>query len=176
MQPALDMLQQTIRTLRPDKWKTSEAIRQETSANLDSIHRDLETPLPQLLAAADGAPVSVSRMLPAYRNIEALYDVLLRIAEVGNLTAPSPQSEALERARAALEDGRRAIGDRLTSAALAQDQQVRTLQAAVHAIPPAPVPVACPAPAPVKKHRTRKKAVKKPAPASVAPSGAPASH
>jgi hypothetical protein len=177
MQPALDTLQQTIDMLRPEKWKTSDAIRQETSANIDSIHRDLETPLPQLLAAADGDPDSISRMLPAYRNIEALYDVLLRVAEAGNVAAPGQQSAALERARAALEDGRRTLGDRLTSAALGQDQQVHNLQAALRAVPPAPAPVVCPPPPPAKKHRPRKKSVTKPAPAPASPpSPAPAPH
>ncbi|WP_348269905.1 hypothetical protein P8936_01555 [Edaphobacter paludis] len=177
MQPALATVGQTIGMLRPDKWKASDAIRQQTLANIESIHHDLETTLPQLLAAADGAPDSVSQVWPAYRNIEALYDVLLRVAEAGNLTAPSQQNAALERARAALEEGRRTLGDRLTSAALAQEQQVRTLQAAVRAVPPPPAPVACPPPPPVKKHKARKKVVKKPAPAPAnAPSSVPASH
>ncbi|WP_348267947.1 hypothetical protein [Edaphobacter sp. DSM 109919] len=177
MQPALATVGQTIGMLRPDKWKTSDAIREQTLANIESIHRDLEMTLPQLLAAADGAPDSVSQVWPAYRNIEALYDVLLRVAEAGNLTASSQQNAALERARAALEEGRRTLGDRLTSAALAQEQQVRTLQAAVRAVPPPPAPVACPPPPPVKKHKARKKVVKKPAPAPAnAPSSVPASH
>lgn len=177
MQPAIETLRQTIWILRPEKWKASDAIRQETSANIGSIHRDLTNTLPSLLTAADQTPDSVSRMLPAYQNIEALYDVLLRVAAAGDRAAPGQQNEALERARAALENARRTFGDRLVSAALAQDQQVHNLQAAVHAVPPAPTPEACPPPAPLKKHRTRKKTVKKPAaPAPVAPSGAPASH
>lgn len=172
MQPALAMVGQTIGMLRPDKWKTSDAIREQTLANIESIHRDLETTLPQLLAAADGAPNSVSQVWPAYRNIEALYDVLLRVAEAGKLTAPGQQNAELERARAALEEGRRTLGDRLTSAALAQEQQVRSLQAAVRAVPPPPAPVACPPPPPVKKHTARKKVVKKkPAPAATNPPG-----
>lgn len=177
MQPAIETLRQTIWILRPEKWKASDAIRKEVSANIDSIHRDLTNTLPSLLTAADQTPDSVSRMLPAYRNIEALYDVLLRVAEAGNIAAPGKQNESLERARAALEDARRTFGDRLTSAALAQDQQVHALQASLRAVPPAPTPVACPPPPPVKKHRTRRKAVKKhtPAPAS-SPDHAPASH
>jgi hypothetical protein len=173
MQPAIETLRQTIWILRPEKWKASDAIRQETSANIDSIHRDLTNTLPSLLTAADQTPDSVSRMLPAYRNIEALYDVLLRVAEAGNIAAPSKENGALERARTALEDARRTFGDRLTSAALAQDQQVHSLQAALRAVPPAVAPVACPPPPPVKKHRTRRKAAKKPTPAPASQSSHP---
>ncbi|MEO6911790.1 MAG: hypothetical protein ABI158_12795 [Edaphobacter sp.] len=177
LQPGLDKLQQALGVLRTDKWKTSGAEREEANTNIASIRNDLETVLPSLLTAADGAPGSVAQVLPAYRNVEALYDVLLRVSEAGRLSAPSQQSAALEEARASLEDGRRALGESLQAAALKQEQQVHTLQAAIRAVPPAPAPVACPPPPPVKKHRPRKKVVKKPAPAPAnSQSGAATSH
>lgn len=163
VQPAIDTLQQTLEVLRPDKWKASDAARQEAGANISSIHRDLEGALPSLLAAADAAPGSVSRLLPAYRNVEALYDVLLRIVGTANLAAPGQQSAALERARVSLENAQRSLGDQLTSTALSQEQQVHNLQVALRAVPPTPAPVACPTPAPVKKPRRRRKPVAKPA-------------
>jgi cell division septation protein DedD len=133
--------------------------------------------LPQLLATADAAPNSVSQLLPAYRNVEALYDVLLRVCQVANLAAPSQQSAAIDHARASLEDARHTLGDRINSAALAQEQQVHSLQAALRAVPPPAAPVVCPTPAPVKKHRTARKTVKKTAPAPAATqSTPPASH
>lgn len=180
MQPALDTLQQALGTLRPEKWKASGAERQEAVANISSISQDLQTSLPSLLAAADQAPGSVSQLLPAYRNIEALYDVVLRVSESGNLSAPSQQRAALEEARAKLEDGRRILGERLQAVAVAREKQVHDLQATIRAIPPPAPPVVCPSPPAVKKHRTRKKAVKKPVPAPAHPAnpqnGAAASH
>lgn len=177
MQPALDLLNQAIGTLHPDKWKASDSVRDDAAANISSIRRDLDTTLPQLLATADGAPGSVTQMLPAYRNIEALYDVLLRVAEAGRLSAPGDQRSALESAREKLESTRRALGDRIQAAALAREQQVYSLQAAVRAIPPAPAPAVCPPPAPVKKRKARRKTVKKPATTTAKPqTAAPASH
>lgn len=177
MRPALDLLDQAIGTLRPDKWKASDAVRDDAAANISSIRRDLDATLPQLLATADGAPASVTQVLPAYRNIEALYDVLLRVAEAGRLSAPGDQRSALEEARGKLESARRALGDRIQAAALAREQQVHSLQAAVRAIPPAPAPAVCPPPAPVKKRRARRKTTKKPAATTAKPqTAAPASH
>lgn len=179
MQPSLDTLGQTIGTLRPEKWKASGAVRDEASSNIVSIRQDLETILPPLLASADGAPASVAQVLPAYRNIEALYDVVLRVAEAGRLAAPGNQAAALEEARSGLEAARRALGESVQASALAQEQQIHNLQAAVRAIPPAPAPVVCPAPAPAKKRTVRKKVVKKTAPAAVpvqAPANAQPSH
>jgi hypothetical protein len=164
VQPAVDTLQQTLAGLRPDKWKTSDAARQEAEANISSIRRDLDGTLPALLSAADAAPGSVSRMLPAYRNIEALYDVLLRVVGTGNLAAPGEQRAALEQARTSLEDAQRSLGDRIKSTSLSQEQQIHNLQAALRAVPPPVAPVVCPKPAPVKKTRRRhRKPVAKPA-------------
>ncbi len=164
LQPALDGLQRTLGLLRTDKWKASGEVRKEAEANIGSIRRDLESTLPPLLATADGGPDSVARMLPVFRNVEALYDVLLRVAAAGDLAAPGQQSAAIEEARARLEEGRRALGDRLQAVAVAEEQQVRDLQAAVHAVPAAAAPVACVPQPPVKKHGSgRRKTVKKPA-------------
>lgn len=178
LQPALDELQHALSGLRPDKWKASDEVRRETAANISSIRNDLETTLPPLLASADGASGSVARALPAFRNIEALYDVLLRVTGVANLSAPSQQSAALEQARASLEDGRRTFGDRLQAAAAADEQRIYKLEAAVRAAPPAPAPATvCPPPPPAKKRRTRRKPATKPASAAAnSKSDTPASH
>jgi hypothetical protein len=168
LQPALDTLQQTLDTLRLDKWKTSGAVREETDANISSIRRDLETTLPPLLTDADGSPDSVARVLPAFRNIEALYDVLLRVAQVGRLSAPGAQSAALDQAMANLDDGRRTLGDRLQAAALAREQQLGDLKAALRAIPPAtaaPAPAPCPPSPPARKRKPQPKPAQKPSPA-----------
>jgi hypothetical protein len=168
MQPSLDVLKQALGMMKTDKWKASAAVRGEADTNLASIHRDVETTLPPLLAAADAAPDSASKVLPAYRNVEALYDVLLRVAASARLAAPADQSSALDQALARLDDGRRALGDQLQRSAVAEEKQVSDLQASLKAIPPpAPPPaaVACTLPAPVKK-----KAKVAPRPATPAPS------
>lgn len=167
LQPALDNMQQALGIVRLDKWKASNAVREETDANLNSIHRDLDTTLPSLLATADAMPNSVSKILPTFRNIEALYDVLLRVTQVARLVAPGPQSTALDQATVSLDEARRTLGDRMQSAALAQERQIADLQAALRAVPPPPPP-APPTPlppAPPKKRKPKPKATT-PKPAS----------
>ncbi len=180
LRPALSTLQQALGTLQPDKWKVPGAIREETDADVNSIRRDLETTLPPLLTAADTAHDSVSGMLPVSRNIGALYDVLLRVAERAHLAAPQEQSAALERAMTNLEHARNALGERLQGAALAQEKQVRDLQAALRAQPapaaPAPVVAAAPLPCtppsrPKPKRKPQANPATKPNPAPVKPPG-----
>lgn len=177
LKPAMDNIQQAITTARPDKWKISNDTSQQTQANLTSIQTDLRTTLPALLDTADHSPTSAVQMLPAYRNVEALYDVLLRVNQVAMLSAPAQQIVALQEAIEALEKSRRALGDSIQSSALHQEQQTRDLQAQLHTLqatpPPAPAPVACiPPPAPIKKRRPRAK----PASPAIAPASTPATH
>lgn len=127
--PAIGQIRQALATLRPDKWKAPGAVAQETASNLASIQRDLDNTLPGLLASADRNPASVADVLPAYRNIEALYDVLLRVTEISKLSAPAQQSSALQQATASLDDARRNLGDRLQVASAAQNHAITSLQA-----------------------------------------------
>jgi hypothetical protein len=149
IQPAIDVLRSAIYILRIDRWKASTAIRDEAQSNLGSIQRDVQSTLPDLLAAADAAPASAAKALPVYRNVEALYDVVLRVDAAARLAAPPDQMSALDQALARLDESRRALGDQLQQTAAAQESQVIHLQAALKAIPP-PAPPPPPLPAPVK--------------------------
>jgi hypothetical protein len=175
LQPALDTLRQNLATLRPEKWKISGDTSQQTRSNLSSIQTDLQTTLPGLLAEADQRPDSAVQLFPAYRNIEALYDVLLRVTQVANLSAPSLQIGALQDSMEQLDKSRRELGDRLQASALRQEQQGQDLQAQLHTLQSAPPPPPCPpppAPAPVKKRKPRPK----PAVAPAAPQAATPAH
>ncbi|GAC1421077.1 MAG: hypothetical protein NVSMB62_15710 [Acidobacteriaceae bacterium] len=165
--PAVGQIRQALATLRPDKWKTPGAVAQETASNISSIQRDLDNTLPGLLASADRNPASVADVLPAYRNIEALYDVLLRVTEISKLSAPSQQSSALQQATGSLDDARRNLGDRLQVASAAQNHAITSLQAQLRtaqnsAIQTAAVPACTPQP-PTAKRRSASKAKPKPA-------------
>ena len=161
MQPSLDTLRDAISGMHADKWKIPSVLRDETEANLSSIRRDLEGTLPVLLAAADKGG-TVSSMLPPYRNIEALYDVVLRVDAAARVGAPGPQSAAVDQALSKLDEGRRAFGERVLAGVQAQEKQVTDLQAALKAVPaPVPPPVCpTPPPAPVKKPVKKKPAAK----------------
>ena len=79
MRPSLNAVGEALDVLRPEKWKASGSVRQETAANIDSIRRDLEVTLPPLLAAADGDPSSLAHALPGSqhsRPVEPLMPVI----------------------------------------------------------------------------------------------------
>lgn len=166
LQPGIDAIRSAMNGIRLDKWKAPEAVRDEADANLNSIRKDLDTTLPGLLATADGAPNSVTRVLPAYRNVEALYDVILRVAAAARVAAPSQQSGPLDQAMMSLDAARRGLGDQLQVSAAATEKQVGDLQVALRAAqtaPPPPAPAAVAAPAtPAKKKKPAAKPAAKP--------------
>jgi hypothetical protein len=167
MQPGVDAVKTALAVLKVDKWKIPASIKDETTSNLASISRDVEGTLPGLLAAADAAPDSVSKVFPAYRNIDALYDVMLRVNAVARPAASAQESAAVAQALNSLDDGRRALADRMQQGAIAGEKRITDLQASLKAVPPptaAPecptVPPTTPAKKPPAKKTTPKPAAK----------------
>ena len=146
LQPALDTVLQAVGSLKLDKWKGG-SIRAEANANVDSIRQDLQTSLPPLLHEADAAPGSVSKLLPVSRNIDALYDVLLRVFEASRIAAPGDQAGQLQQATESLEKARHALNTRLQENASAQEKHLRDVQAALAKSQAAPVCPVVPVPA-----------------------------
>ncbi len=158
VQPSLGTVEQSLEQVFLDRWKASKALKETTTNNLGSIHRDLETTLPGLLATADAAPGSVAGLVPVSQNLGALYDVLLRVTVVAESSAPAEQTAALEQALTSLEGARRSFTERLQSTAEAQERRATELQTALSARPAPAEAAAAPAPCkPVPTPKTRKK-------------------
>jgi len=158
LKPSLDSLQQTVGALQLEKWKKG-SIREEASANLNSIQKDLQSTLPGLLASADQAPGTMSKTLPVSRNIAALYDVLLRVVDGARLVAPADQFAQLQQAMTGLEKGRHALDDHMQDRVSVQEKQIGDLQVALKNRPAAVCPVTPPPPppAPAKKPVPKKR-------------------
>jgi hypothetical protein len=161
VQPSLDNLQRTLFALRLEKWKRG-TVRDEASANVDAILRDMQQTLPSLLRDADAAPGALSKALPASRNLDALYDTFLRVEEASRIAAPSDQVTQLQQALYQLESARRALDASLQQTALEQETQISALKMAVKTeatlqCPVTPPPVAPVCVAPFVHHRTRRR-------------------
>jgi len=163
LKPALDQVQQTVSALKVEKWKRG-TVRDEAGEHISAILRDLHTTLPPLLDTADASPGTISKMLPVSRNIAALYDVLLSVAEAARISASAEESTQLEQALTSLGNARAALDDRLQASVAALEKQEvdlrSTLQASEAAkcptTPPSAAPV-CPSSAPVRKAKRKPK-------------------
>jgi hypothetical protein len=135
----VDRLNRALASINVQKWKAPGDVRQTASADVDSMERDLSGTLPSLISAAQA---NTSRMSPAfavYRNVDALYDVLLRVSETAQL-AGSNDARILEQQRSDLEAARTQLGTALVQATQAQDNEVVQLHTAAAAATPAAAP------------------------------------
>ena len=177
LQPALDSVQQTVGGLKLEKWKGG-SVRAEATASIGSIQQDIQSTLPPLLKDADGAPATVTRMLPVLRNLDALYEVLAHVYDAARVAAPSEQVDQLQQAAVGLDKARHSFVDRVESSAAAQEKQVVVLQASLKAQPAPVCPVAPPPvetkPAATTAHKTVRKKPKPPAAKPATPGAAPA--
>jgi hypothetical protein len=162
LQPTVENLHQTLASLNVNKWKAPGDVRGQSQSDVDSMQRDLNATLPDLLNQAKAASTSLAPSFAVYRNVDALYDVLLRVTETATL-AGAQDAKGLEQSRAMLESGRSQLGAALLQASQAQDAEVAQLRSAAVAAAAA-APQAAPAktvvddgPAPAKAKPAKRK-------------------
>jgi hypothetical protein len=165
LRPALANVQNTIANLSVSHWKAPAETRTAVQQDIASMQRDLNATLPGLVAQAEANPTALSPAFAVFRNLDALYDVLLRVTETAALAGSGSDAGSLEDARAGLEDGRGKLGNWLLQSISAQDAQIVHLQTALAARPTA-APAATPNKVVVDDGpETPKPRKKKPAPA-----------
>jgi hypothetical protein len=181
VQSALSDVQSATASLNISRWKAPGDVREIAQANVDSIQRDLGNTLPGLLAQADGAPESVPPSFAVYRNIDALYDVLLRVSEAAKFAAPSNEADSVAACLQKLEEARSQLGDAILQASQHDEGQIAALQAAVKKASTAPptkdaeTTVIDDGPVTTQAKSAKKKAAPK-KPTSKPPAGTPATN
>ena len=172
LHPALSQVSQAIVALNISRWKAPGEVRSATQQNVDSIQRDLNSTLPGLLSTADAAPDQVSAVFPVYRNIDALYDVLLRVLGTAMLAAPDNEASSVADALGKLESARADLANAILNASKNNETEVQKLKVAIQqaaATPPPPPPkttVVNDGPAPTTTTRKKKKPAATPPPSS----------
>ncbi len=143
VRPLLTELNTAVSGLNVPKWKAPGAVRNEAQDNVASIQRDISGALPGLLEQANAAPAAMGPQFAVYRNVDALYDVLLRLSETADLAAPEGEAQALEAQLGKLQAARKQLGDAIMQMAADREAELVKLRAAAQAAAAA-VPQATP--------------------------------
>jgi hypothetical protein len=168
--------QDDLTKLRIEKWKTDGSTKKQTLGNVDSIQRNLQTALPEIIAQLRNSPEDLSATFKLYRNLDALYDVMGSVAESAGAFGPKDDFQSVSNDLSSFEGTRRQLADRLANLAASKEQEIlrlrtdlKTAQAAIPAAPAKKIVVDDnePAKKPVKKKPATKK------PATTAPATAP---
>ncbi|MFP5230803.1 MAG: hypothetical protein ACLGXA_24570 [Acidobacteriota bacterium] len=164
LRPALGQVAQALNSVNIRKWKAPGDVKSAADQDTSSIQRDLNGTLAGLLQQADAAPGSVPAAFAVYRNVDALYDTLLRVVLTANLAAPDTEANSLQAALTTLESARSSLGDSISNASQSQQSElvrIRTALARAAAVQRAPVTTTVVNDGPVsettkKKHTTHK--------------------
>ncbi|HZC43244.1 MAG TPA: hypothetical protein VE195_03655 [Acidobacteriaceae bacterium] len=131
--PALEQVGHTVSQIQIDHWKVSKSWKEQLQSDADSITGDLSHQLPGLLQQAQAAPTALDAQLRVMQNVDALYDVLVRLTLAADLTEKKSDAALLDRALEQLESARKVATAQLLTAAAQQHQQFTELQARAEA-------------------------------------------
>jgi len=169
--------QADLMKLRIERWKTDGSSKKQALGNVDSIQRNLQSALAEIIAQVRNAPEDLPATFKLYRNLDALYDVMGSVVESVGAFGPKDDFQSLSNDLNSFEGTRRQLGERLANLAASKEQEIARLrtdlkaaQAAISAAPPKKTVVDDNEPA--KKPAPKKKpAAKKPAAAASAAPG-----
>ena len=127
--------------LRIERWKTDSGTKRQTQNNVVSIQRNLQNALPEIINQLRASPEDLTATFKLYRNMDALFDVFGSLVEAVGAFGSKDEFQTLSNDLSAMEQGRRALADRmdnLTSSKEAELARLRTQIKAQAAAPPAP--------------------------------------
>jgi hypothetical protein len=125
---------------RIEKWKTDGSTKRQTQANVDSIHRNLQSALPEILTQVNNSPEDLAASFKLYRNLDALYDVFGSVVESAGAFGSKDEFQSLSNDMNGLESARRTFGERMQKLAGAKEEELGRLRAQVKTLSAAPPP------------------------------------
>ena len=166
--------------LRVEKWKTDSGSKRQAEGNAESIQRNLQSALPEIIAELKASPESLTSTFKLYRNLDALYDVFESVAESAGAFGSKDEFQSLENDVSAFEKARRSVAERMETLAGAKEVEVTRLRAALqnaqaNATSQPPKKIVVDDTAPAKKPASKKKPVPKASPSATNPSTTQAS-
>ena len=165
--------------LRIEKWKTDANTKRGTQADVESLQRNLQMALPEIIGQLRASPENIAATFKLYRNLDALYDVFGPVVESAGAFGSKDEYQSMQNDFSALERSRRSLAERMETLASAKEgelthlrTQVRDLQTAAPA--PAPKKVIVDDTEPPKKPPKKKSVPKPPKPSTPATQQKPA--
>ncbi len=153
---------------RVEKWKGDASFKGETQGTIESVRRNLQSALPEMVSALSNAPEDLAASFKLYRNLDALYDILGQIVERAGDRGTKDEYQNLNNDLSSLQSARRALGERMQSLATAKESELKRLHDQVKAAQAAATPSPAPKKIIVDDTEPPKKPVKKKAPAKPA--------
>jgi hypothetical protein len=161
--------QDDLAKLRIERWKTDNGSKKQILANVDSIQRNLQGALPEIIAQLRSQPEDLPSTFKLYRNLDALYDVLGNVVEVTGAFGSKDDFQSLSNDLSTFEGTRKQLAERMETLSAAKETELARLRADLKKAQAA-VPVAPPTKIVVDDNEPPKKPVAKKKPKPKTPS------
>lgn len=158
--------------LRIERWKADGSYKKQSLSNVDSIQRNLQGALPEMMAQLRAAPEDMPATFKLYRNLDALYDVMVSVVESAGAFGSKDDFQSLSNDLSSFETTRKAIAGRIETLASSKEAEIVRLRTDLRAAQAA-IPVAPPKKTLVDDTESAKKPVAKKKPAVKKPPSAP---
>ena len=135
--------QSDLSKLRIERWKTDSSNKKQALNDVDSIQRNLQDALPQMITELRNSPEDLAATFKLYRNMDALSDVFSGVVESAGAFGPKDDFQALSTDLSNFESTRKQLADRTENLASSKEQEIvrlRTDLKAAKAATPAPPP------------------------------------
>jgi hypothetical protein len=136
--------QADLAKLRIERWKTDGSYKKQALAKVDSIQRNLQGALPEIISQLRAAPEDLSATFKLYRNLDALYEVLASVVEDAGAFGSKDDLQALSNDLSGFEGTRKQMAERIETLSAAKDAEVTRLRADLKTAQTAAIPAAPP--------------------------------
>src|SRR5450755_456766 len=134
--------QADLAKLRIERWKTSGASKKETLGKADSVQRNLQGTLPDIIAQLRGTPEDLPATFRLYRILDALCDVVGSVAEDTGAFGSKDELQSISNDLNGFDGTRKQLAQRMETLSAEKEAEItrlradlRTAQAAVPAAP-----------------------------------------
>src|SRR5262249_11371475 len=135
--------QADLTKLRIERWKADGSYKKQSLSNVDSIQRNLQGALPEIINQLRASPEDLPATFRLYRNLDALYDVLGSVVESTGAFGSKDDLQSLSNDLSSFEGTRKQFAGRIETLASSKEAEIvrlhtelKTAQAAIPAPPP----------------------------------------
>jgi hypothetical protein len=126
--------QADLAKLRVDKWKADGGYKKQALGNVDSVQRNLQGALPEIIGQLRNAPEDLSITFKLYRNLDALYDVLGSVVEGAGAFGSKDDLQSLANDLNTFENSRKQLAERIENLSSAKQAEINRLQAELQTV------------------------------------------
>ena len=121
--------QEDLSRLRIERWKADGSHKKEALGTVDSIQRNLQGALPEIIGQLRNAPEDLPASFKLYRNLDALYDVMVDVAESAGAFGSKDDFQSISNDLSAFEGSRKQLAERIENLSASKEQELTRLRA-----------------------------------------------